>query len=711
MSRKQELHPELLSMSALNGLRRGVSSTRDTMFTGMLGQLVSIKEPERRRLRAGVEYHFGTATFKKEFKNDVVIIDIIEKYQAGNSWDSIRKNPLTLVVYQDYHTKEINVMEMHEFNSAHTDFGFRYKPTEAFKNLVIGQSVPAGTVLAHSPSLTDDGDYMYGVNANVAYMSHQAGNEDGALVCEDFLKKIIPTRYETRSYVFGAHSFGVNIYGNDLSYMIFPDSGSRVDSSGLLMAFRRYDEVNGIVNMTRRSLFSPDYIHDKLIYAVPNALIVDVKVERNDRYARGTACPVGTDEQLYKYYNADMVFHRRILEMLHREYKTQGRDLELGPELHRLAVQAIGHCHTNPEFRNSPFINLIRNNDVDKFYRNGKIEEWRVEITFEVDSVPDTGFKLSGVFGDKVVAVKKVPKDYMPVDANGNRADIVLNDAAISDRIIVAGQIEPYCNASARDTSRKIRRMLGTEEAPEAPPALTACQDIVSKTPKETLDRVIEYLLGWYKIASPFVYDALVEGGETVQQSHLAHVIQDGIYPDFPADNPVFVPDMISALRKHYRPEITPVSFTNQNGQYRETTRPVLIGSKYVIVLEKTGEDWSAVADPRRGHFGTIASITNNDKHSSAVRKQAVKVFSELDTLLVSAFAGGDALIDVVDAANSPIASKEIYRTILTAEDLSNIEEVVDRTKLPVGDHRPVQLTTHMMEISGKGFKRSPGRD
>lgn len=706
---KQELHPELLSMSSLNGLRRGSSATRDTMFTGMLGQVVSIKEPDRRRLRAGVEYHFGSATFKKEFQDDVVIIDIIEKYPPGNTWDSIKKNPLTLVVYQNHSTKEINVLEMHEFNSTHTDFGFRYKPTEEFRSLYIGQAVPAGTTLAHSPSLTDDGDYMYGVNAKVAYASHQAGNEDGALVCEDFMKKIIPTRYETRSFTFGSGLFGVNTYGNDLAYKIFPDIGTRIDSSGLLMAFRRFDEVNGVVNMTKSALMTADYIHDKLVYGVPNGLVVDVRVERNDRYPRGTACPVGTDEQLYKYYNADMVFHRKILEMLHKEYKNQGRELVLGPELHRLAVQAIGHCHTNPDFKNSPFINLIRNNDVDKLYRNGKIDEWRVEITFEVDSVPDRGFKISGVFGDKVVAVKKVSKEYMPTDENGITADVVLNDAAVSNRIIVAAQVETYITASARDTTCDLRKELKCELAPTDP--LHMFEDHLARAPVGAVEAAISKLMHWYQIVSPFVHTALTEATEVTRIKHLAHVLQDGIYPDFPTDNPVFVPDVISQLREHFRPKYTQVSFMNQNGQYRKTVEPILIGEKYVIILEKTGEDWSAVADPRRGHFGTVASITNNDKHSSAVRKQAVKVFSELDTLLVSAFAGGDALIDVVDAANSPIASKEIYRTILTAPDLSNIEEVVDRNRLPVGDHRPVQLTNHMMEISGKGFKRSGGRD
>ena len=402
-----ELDPELTSMSALNQFTPNVHASRGAMFTGNLGQWLVINGATPRLIYSGVEQAYGEATFSQGFDRDVEIIKTIARFpDAGHPGVPAKINPSTLVIFEDYETKEIGCLELTEFHSTHQHFGFRYKKNEdVLAKLTPGRAIPAGTRVHQSPNLLPNGDYMFGLQCNVLFSSDPAVIEDGIKVSESFLERIIPTGYTTETFDFGKTHFPINLYGdyNDPdNYKAFPNIGETIGTDGLLACLRKHSDVVNVVNMTVNNICRPDYIYDRKKYGLADAKVVDIKVHRNTSI-NIPPMPVGTDRQLMWYWEADNSYYRKILDAywdLRDGRLKRGSDMRMSPEFHDLVVQAIHRCGVDyrPEGRRvtREIKDLL---DVRSEYRGVPLDAWHVEITYEHRSIPNDGFKLTDING------------------------------------------------------------------------------------------------------------------------------------------------------------------------------------------------------------------------------------------------------------------------------------------------------------------------
>lgn len=403
-----EIDSNLGSMGALNQFMPNVSASRGVMFTGNLGQWLVVNGLTPRRLYTGCEPEYGKATFSQGFDNDVEIIKVIPRYpEAGSRGYPIRANPTTVVIFEDYDTKEIGVLTLTEFHSTHQHFGFRYKEDrEIFEKLVPGAAIPAGTKVRDSPSVCKNGNYMFGLETNVMYCSDPAVIEDGIKVSEAYLERIIPTGYGTLTVDFGKSHFPINLCGSPEEYKIVPNIGEKINSSGLLMCLRKHDNVTNVVNMNINSVCMPDYIYDRKKYAVADARIVDIKVSRNTNISI-PPMPVGMEEQLMRYWEADNVFYRKILDVywgLASGPHGRGMNMRTSPEFHSLVVESIHRCGI--DYRPAGLVNHrgggLETMDVRSEYRGVPLDAWRVEITYEHRSIPTVGYKLTNMMGGRL---------------------------------------------------------------------------------------------------------------------------------------------------------------------------------------------------------------------------------------------------------------------------------------------------------------------
>ncbi len=710
---KNELHPVMMSASAINGLHSMVSASRGAMLSNNLGQFLVINGATRRRLRSGMESRFAETTFKKAFDADVEVIKTIHRFPPTNNKDSIKYNPQTVVVYEEHDTMIVDVLNITKNHCLHQSFGFSYETTENYDRLAKGQRFNKGDVVAKSPIVTDDGDYKFGIETNVAFMSLPEGVEDGLLVSQSWLERIIPKRYEEVSFNVGKKHIPTNYNGVDdgdpTSFKIIPDIGEYVSPTGLLAATREYNETDAVVNMRPDALMDPDYIHDSTVYVHKGAKVVDVRVERNDKILKNTLCPTGTDSQLWKYYNAEMVFHKEILNVYWDLYKRRKDKLKIGVTFSRLVVEALAHLHSNPEFKDFPGNHLFKGLSVDKIYRNSNIDEFRVTVLLESESIPTKGFKITNLHGGKTVIVAVWPDEDMPIDEFGNRADIVMDDKSITKRINPATFAEQYINASGRDVVKRINKALGITPEEMSRSAI----DSFFKSPanRAEIDKQIEYLMSWYAVVSPPMNDTLLSDEyQSVPDAlvgHLKAVCIDGHYVEFAVDNPVFAPEMIRLIKQDFRPDIGPVKLRQGDGTIDWTEDDVLIGSVYMIVLEKTGEDWSAVSSPKLSHYGTTARLTNLDRNESPVRLQATKSLGETEIRALMAAMDPVEFADILDALNNPQIHKQQHRSVITAENPSDIEFSTDREEIPVGGHRPANFVNHIFQSSGRKLTNS----
>lgn len=382
-----QIHRDLMGVCGLNPWDGHDSSSRKQMMSSHISQTLVIKGATERRCQTGMEREFGKYTFSTKMPVDAEIIKVIERYRHTIGQDSIRKNPQSIVLYEDVNTKEIGMLSVTEHCSYHQYFGFPYKNKPALSQIHTGAFIKAGTILQDSPSITDSGGYMFGRECNFAFASLPAASEDGVVVSRDILPKLGFTTYEHRVVEWGSKRFPLNLYGDAENFKAFPDIGDLVRPDGLLMCLRTFDELLSPVEQNINDLREPDYVYDKCTYAVgTGGRIVDIKVHHDtDSSYAGT--PMGMELQAERYDNHRRHFYSELLAEHARLRRQRGAQLRITPELHRMLVEA------------QSVVGDTKGKRVNKLYRQSPLDDWRVEFVIQFDIVPTIGFKISDLHG------------------------------------------------------------------------------------------------------------------------------------------------------------------------------------------------------------------------------------------------------------------------------------------------------------------------
>lgn len=380
---RSELDPELLGLVAINPFFMNCSSSRLQMFCSHIGQSLVAKGATIRKIQSGLEREYAKYTFSIKMPCNANVIKIFQKYPKTMGIDAIRENPLTVVMYENLDTprREIDVLEIPRFHCIHQYYGFKYVYKPALANLTPGTMVPKGTILADSPLVTPNGDYMYGLESNVAMMSINQIIEDGVVISRSYAKRLTTTGFGTRTISWGKNRYPLNLYGTRESPKSFPDIGDRIRPDGLLFALREYDDLLSVVDMTPDALMTPDYNFDKLVYAEPGAKIIDVIIHKGNQPR--ASVPIGLTEQADRYYGKTELFYEEYLKEVLRLKKIRGDQSYLSPKAHRLAVEAMAIIYDDPV------------NRVTKTFNRNPLDEWRVSIVYEYDVTPDIGAKLT----------------------------------------------------------------------------------------------------------------------------------------------------------------------------------------------------------------------------------------------------------------------------------------------------------------------------
>lgn len=688
--RVNEYNSRFLGISAINPWLNNISSPRVQMVNSQLQQILPVKDATDKRTFTGVESQFGRYTFSKTAPEDCEVLKLIPRYppKVGDK----RDNPETLAIieYDEQLSdgslvKTIDCIEMHSHQFMHHTFGRPYNYHYTDKNFP--GTLEKGEPIASSQSISETGSYRFGLEANIAMMSVPQVTEDGVVASKSFCERMRTTGMQSFVFSFGKKEFPLNLYGDEQNYKFIPDIGERVDEKGILAALRRYSNSSQIacapVDMSVSNVRKIDHLYDRCVYATPNARVVDVRVQHDCRYRTGVSkssrsrsvpqTPTHIAEQAYKYWSQEVDFYQELLEYYQR-LKKSNPGIRLSRRLHRYIVeaQAMAAVNTRSELR-------IKYN-----YLWEPIDEWRVEVMVEYDVVPTIGFKLSALHGDKSVIVDVVDDEDMPVDDAGNRAELIVDGLSTIKRMNISRVYEQYINACSRDVTLKLQQMWSNGA------------DYKSLS---------DYLSGYYQIVTPRMLD-LVSDGELVYKEHLDHVLENGIYLWVPNDNEPEIADIIKQLNEHYPPVFTPVQYRDTGGNWVRTVTPILIGSMYIILLEKTGQNWQAVSTSKLNHIGIPSKINNVDRNLVPVRTNPVR-FGESENRLFLATLGGRATASLLDSSNNPQIRKQIAESILRANKPADIDQVYDRDRYPLGSGRTQSLVKHLSHCAGFKYKYS----
>lgn len=713
---------EMAPASSLNAFFLHDSAPRLVMFTGQLSQMLTITGATRKRIRSGVEKNWAEATFKQDFKHDAIVRAVIPKYRCDGVHDNFKENPETAVVYEHHDTGILDIMILTTNHCRHQHYGFKYKYNESVVDALLttpNARFSKGTIVADSPNVTDDGDYTFGVEANVCSISDAAVTEDAMVYSKSFADKIRVLAVESRVFSVGK-MLPINAYGTTSNYKCVPDVGELIGSNGLLAALRPYGTYQDAVYLTSKRLMSPVYGLDDPRYGYPNAKITDIKILRGDDN-KDRKLPLEMTAQLDRYHEATLRYYKDIIRtaLVIKPNRKPYVKPNLSNRFTAFLYNAFAYCGQHLLEDNLWPYDASTFKKLSRRFRGELLDDYRVEVTFEYLAKVCEGSKSSGLHGNKGIAGQIRPDEDMPIDENGIRADIMRLHTSSNNRMNPGVEFEVTIGAAGRDMIRKLRSILGLGE-------LTVYDreeifDHIEKVDMELLKEAEAWLLGFYKIVTPntqykWMYEHL---GTSRSFRHIAEVVLDGNDPKgafidarpniTPTDTKVnFDPPRIieELANSPYRPNFTKVTYRDHCGVMRTTKLPVPIGPSYQVILEKTATDGSAVSSSHMNHFGTTVRPTEKDKYSTPSRETTTKTLDEATVRNMAQSMGGDILAHILEMNNNPVVHSEVCDAILTAEKPTNIDEVVDRKLFPVEGHRPANFVEHHLHCSGKGIRR-----
>ena len=679
-----KLNKKLFSAAAMNPFVEHNSSPRGLMMSSHIAQLVVLNNPEENMIQTGLEYEFGKHALSKRIDGAVEVIAVIDRYKHIIT----NANTEKVVVYRDLETGEIDCLEMPAFNAYHPYFGFKYKFTEKAETLIIGDTIEDED-LAVPPTMKEDGGYGFGRDVNVAFMSLPEVDEDGFVVsesmCKDFKFKIFEKRY----IEVGNDSFLLNLYGDEDNYKPFPDIGEYINDTGVVAASRKYNSEYAPALYSKKDLMEFNPIFDEAVYTREGkGKIIDIKVHNNPNKKK--ALPSGTDAQCRKYSVALVAFYEQIIqvyERLEQEYGRYNREFIIGNRFNTLVVEALGIVESS---------NI--KSPLKKMYRKEMLDLYRIEFVIEFEYDLSVKNKITDLHGGKGTIVSVWKDEDMPVDANGNRADIIMDPRATISRLNIGRLYERYTKAGVATVTRIVRERFKQFNK----------SDIydLTNTEKEDLFRIIlefvDLIQNELTVAYHKVYDSK---NYSAMESVLVETIQKGFKIFLAVDGELRKYEIVENLRNsRFRRPYGPVKFT-YHGKQKISKENVLIAPMYIILLSKIADTGLYTASAKLNQFGLPIVVSKFDKYRLPNRNSPTRTLGETEGRIFAAYGGREFLAELKDMNASSKTHALVYKNILLADQPTNMPVAVDRSEHAYGTERGLEILNTLWNTVGMELK------
>jgi hypothetical protein len=646
------------------------------MLSSHISQAIQPLKSDIPRVLTGFETQLADFTFNISVPTEAIVISTHRKYYNDVTMSAQIKNPRLTVIFQCQETGTYDYMDIMEYETNHKVFGRKYELHPVVDRLKPGTPLPKGLILGRTTSIKDNNVYATGLETNMAYMSVPGNIEDGYVVSESFCKRAAPLELSYSTIDWGRKYYPLNIYGTEDNYKPFPNIGEKIRADGLVFALREYNSKFDSIELSNRALMEVDMIHDIRIYGIAGAEVYDIDVESGIGESRNKPItPKGMEMQACRYINQISNYYDSIKKTYDRLIKENPRGINISPKLQILITRAIADKPNNFSTGGNAS-GIIR-----RTYNNNPLDEYRVVVRYFNRKELEPGAKISDRHGSKGVICKKLPDRYMPVDKDGNRADVISFAKASVSRLNPGQFYEHYINAASRDMSKWIR-------------------ENYSPTSHEF---VWNRLLAYYAAAAPEQYDIMIKLYTTFQEQsdHINSIIKDGIYLFISPTSEHIDPSILGKIETVIKPTYDRVSYMDSTGQVWLTKDKVLIGIKDMIVLEKTDLKPMAISSPCLQHHGLISANNKETRNSHPSKQQSTRVFGETETRLYAATMGGRVMAELMDMANNPESHRMVCQNIMRTEQPINMQKAVDRNLVPLGKSRILSYLNHMLFCAG----------
>lgn len=540
-----------------------VSSQRLNMFCNNLVQALVVEGTEIPQIMSGYESNFGEYEQGPKIKQDSVVLGCIPKYNPKVGVNPIQSSPSYIVVLHGLDTNEIYYIEVSDYTVCGQGHGYKNKinNTALYANML-----SKGERITTSPNHHGENGYSYGVNVNIAYGSWDQVTEDAFVISESLAKRLTPKRVETLNITVHPSQTLLNLYGTVDDYKICPDIGEPVRSDGIILGLRDAPtDATILSDLSPVALATPYHLHDELFKAPPGATIVDIQFHTGDRYS-----PSESTAQIDKYQES-YFNHQKKLCNLYESILKDYPNAKISPEFNTLIHEAqLGVARKDSKHKLPGVSRISRRMKIKD--KNAPIPYLNIQITYTYQLPVRNGFKLTGRDGSKGVVSAVWPDECMPVDEQGFKADMLMDAQSVVNRLNPSQFYETFITRTAEFVRRDI--------------------EVLAKQGKyqEALDGMLEFC----DMINPAHGELVRECVQTATDCEEAVIetVENNIKLFIPPFLETIGRPLVKKLLERYNSGPSCITFklpNDDNTVLKEikTKRPVLIGSKYVMLLYK----------------------------------------------------------------------------------------------------------------------------
>ncbi len=286
----------------------------------------------------------------------------------------------------------------------------------------------------------------------------------------------------------------------------------------------------------------------------------------------------------------------------------------------------------------------------------------------------------------------------MPMTKDGKtRADIIQDPASTISRMNIGRLYEQYISKCSRQVKEYIiDELLNIDELDD----LDSTIDVISADIIDSLFNRVVNFLGYIDTEQFTAYNNITKSAD--KREILKEIVNKELYVYYSVGSKKQAWKIVEDLKvSEFKADISPILFKNAEGVMVESKEDILIGPMYTILLAKIADTWLSTSGAKVNHFGLPTSISKNEKNRLPWRNSATKVLSETESRLYTSYCGEEFLAELKDRGTSIPAHEHTYRTILDADQPTNIERVVDRTKVPYGEDKAREVVDALLGCAG----------
>jgi hypothetical protein len=439
LNKINELYPNEKAYKILAGpaltFPQFISGNRVNMFATHLEHAIPLDNPESPNMATGFEKSFGKcADSYKSSEADFLIVAIITKNDFMGRFKYV-------YVVQNIKTKVYDIIEVSHYECLSESQGYLRPYTEADK-LVVGNIIPKNKIIYKSNNHDEYGNYRYGNNANCCYISLQENEEDACVVSDEYCERTTWHTFEKIPVVLQKNQILLNIYGDEYSYLSFPDIGKPI-KDGILYAKRTVNYANAAAELTDSALRT--IVSDDEVCAA-NGFVADIDVWVNDREE---FIDSGNKTQIYKYYMFQLEYYTKINNILDPIVNGKRKDrIQYTHRLRTLYEQSRNYLDVNIQWTNN----------------NNSFEFAYIIITIYEQKKLDVGYKITDRYGGKCIVAAVWPKSKMPRDKYGTVTDIIFSPPGTTARANPGQLYETEYNYTAEVIRHRLRQLPTLQE-------------------------------------------------------------------------------------------------------------------------------------------------------------------------------------------------------------------------------------------------------